>query len=185
MQLVVLSAVMMEAMMLPIICKIVFQVSFFIMVSLLVEHFLQGDAKGRLQPSSISPQPSSIRHQPSDIIHQPSALSHHSSSLAAVRAAWSGSRRGRVIATLRVRAAVRAAAGIGGGVRLLALQPLLDVDKLSLLQELARADVLLLLLLGQESDVQCLQVLAHVEVLLISSRQLRNFSSTPYTTSGV
>ena len=57
MQLVVLIAVIIDEMMLATICNIVFQVSFFIMVSFLVEHFLQGDAKGRLQTSSISPQP--------------------------------------------------------------------------------------------------------------------------------
>ena len=40
-----------------------------------------------------------------------------------------------------------------------------DVDELSLLEELAAGDVLLLRLLGDEADVQALQVLVHVEVV--------------------
>ena len=40
-----------------------------------------------------------------------------------------------------------------------------DADELRLLEELAAGDVHLLLLLGQESDVQGLDVLSHVELL--------------------
>ena len=48
----------------------------------------------------------------------------------------------------------------------LTLYQTLDVDKLGLLQELPRRDVLLGSLLGQESDVQRLQMLANVKLIL-------------------
>ena len=46
-------------------------------------------------------------------------------------------------------------------------QERVDVDKLGLFEELTAGDVLLGSLLGQESDVERLQVLVHVEVLLL------------------
>ena len=45
----------------------------------------------------------------------------------------------------------------------------LDVDKLGLLQELPRRDVLLGSLFGQESDVQRLQMLANVKLILFTA----------------
>jgi len=49
----------------------------------------------------------------------------------------------------------------------LLVQERIDVDKLGLLQELTAGDVLLGSLLGQESDVESLQVLVHIEILLL------------------
>ena len=46
-------------------------------------------------------------------------------------------------------------------------QERVDVDKLGLFEELTAGDVLLGSLLGQESDVERLQVLVHVEVFLL------------------
>ena len=52
-----------------------------------------------------------------------------------------------------------------GGFLLLAIQRG-DIHELGLLDKLARADVQLLLLLGDEADMQSLQVLAYVKLLL-------------------
>ena len=59
---------------------------------------------------------------------------------------------------------------------LLARQQTLDVDEFSLLEELTAGDVVLLSLIGQESDVQRLQVLVHVEVLLLVGTALLAFA---------
>jgi len=54
--------------------------------------------------------------------------------------------------------------GVWGG--LITLHKAVHVDELGLLQELTAGDVVLLLLLGEESDVQTLDVRVHVELVL-------------------
>ena len=85
-------------------------------------------------------------------------------------------RRDRTVAaTALVVAALRTAAGLTAaalrttalGAFLLLHQERVDVDELGLLEELTAGDILIGRLLGQESDVERLQVLVHIEVLLL------------------
>ena len=77
---------------------------------------------------------------------------------------------GGAVARVRITAAAVAAAA---AVLFLVLQQRIDVHELGLLQELAAGDVRLLLLLRQESDVQTLDVLLHVELVLAHRTALR------------
>ena len=79
----------------------------------------------------------------------------------------------RVVGRSVVAAAVAAGVAAGAGAFLVLLgQQGVNEHELGLLQELAAGDVLLRSLLGQETDVQRLQVLVHVEVLLLQGSVL-------------
>ena len=71
------------------------------------------------------------------------------------------------IATLVAR--IRTTTILRGWGSSVTLYQLLDVDKLGLLQEFAARDVVLSLLLGQESDVECLYALVCLEILLLQN----------------